>query len=213
MKTSLIVLLVTSVLVAGVGLIFVHLNKTGAFDLSMQTNGAAIIETPVLPPKDTPSSTPSLPQPGPISTEEPSPPHILPAPVPSPSSVPTPVLIATPEPTASLCPPSAQPAACPVWYVDPESSPSKTTINLVLYNNCASQISLPDSAPWHIEDSNGKHVYDPIAEQIFTFLQVGHTKTWTYNKIDNLGNALPVGQYVAVLDTSTHPRATFEVTH
>ena len=204
MKTYFLVLLIATGLVGGTGLLIAHLNSTNALSLPPSTTVTTTTSTPIAS-KTTETNG---------GSSSASHPILQPAPVVLPKTTPTPSVapaaLTTPTPTP-ICTPSAN-ASCPVFYVDPSTSPKGSTVKIVLYNNCPEQIGLPNTAPWHIEDKNGATVYSGIAAQVYGFLPVGQTKTWDYAKVNTKGEPLPVGTYVAVLDASTHPRAPFEVT-
>jgi hypothetical protein len=78
---------------------------------------------------------------------------------------------------------------------------SGEVVTIRFFNGCSQTISLHDSAPWVIKDSQGRVIFAPTALQVITEVRPGETKTWTWNQKDNNGRQVPVGTYTVELKT------------
>jgi len=78
---------------------------------------------------------------------------------------------------------------------------SGEVVTIRFFNGCSQAISLHDSAPWVIKDSQGRVIFAPTALQVITEVRPGETKTWTWNQKDNNGRQVPAGTYTVELET------------
>jgi len=78
---------------------------------------------------------------------------------------------------------------------------SGEVVTIRFFNGCSQTISLHDSVPWVIKDSQGRVIFAPTALQVITEVRPGEAKTWTWNQKDNNGRQVPVGTYTVELKT------------
>jgi len=74
-------------------------------------------------------------------------------------------------------------------------------VTIRFFNGCSQAISLRDSAPWVIKDSQGRVVFTPFSLPVITEVKQGETKTWTWDQKDNNGRQVPAGTYTVELET------------
>jgi hypothetical protein len=74
-------------------------------------------------------------------------------------------------------------------------------VTIRFINGCQATLTLRNSAPWVIKDSQGRVVFEPTAFQVITEVRPGETKTWTWDQKDNNGQQVPAGLYTVELET------------
>ncbi len=74
-------------------------------------------------------------------------------------------------------------------------------------NNSSSPITIPNSAPWKVTDSNGASISTPVAAQVVTTLQPGQNKEWVWDQLNNGGAQVSPGTYIVKLSYFNQPTA------
>jgi len=74
-------------------------------------------------------------------------------------------------------------------------------VTIRLINSCQATLTLSNSAPWVIKDSQGRVVFTPTALQVITEVRSGETKSWQWDQKDNNRQQVPLGTYTVELET------------
>jgi hypothetical protein len=74
-------------------------------------------------------------------------------------------------------------------------------VTIRFINGCQATLTLRNSAPWVIKDSQGRVVFTPFSLPVITEVKQGETKTWTWDQKDNNGRQVPAGTYTVELET------------
>lgn len=77
----------------------------------------------------------------------------------------------------------------------------RETVTIYFFNSCSQAISLRNSAPWVIKDSQSRLVFSPAALQVITEVRPGETKSWQWDQKDNNRQPVPAGTYTVELET------------
>ncbi len=72
---------------------------------------------------------------------------------------------------------------------------------ILLTNNCQGTLSLENSAPWVIKDSQGRVVFSPLTSGVITEVQPGETESWAWDQKGNDQKQVPDGNYTVELKT------------
>jgi len=74
-------------------------------------------------------------------------------------------------------------------------------VTITFSNGCAQTISLRNSAPWVIKDSQSRVVFTPTALPVITTVRAGESKNWQWDQKDNNRRPVPAGTYAVDLQT------------
>jgi len=102
---------------------------------------------------------------------------------------------------------------CAKLETDKKEYQSGEIVTIRLINSCQATLTLSNSAPWVIKDSQGRVVFTPTALQVITEVRSGETKSWPWDQKDNNRQQVPAGTYTVELETmdaGTY-KATFEI--
>lgn len=96
---------------------------------------------------------------------------------------------------------------------DKSTYQSAEIVMISFFNGCSEAISLSNSAPWLIKDSQGQLVFGPPSFPAITVVQPRQTRRWSWDQKDNNGQQVPPGMYTVELETMDAGmyRASFEI--
>lgn len=101
---------------------------------------------------------------------------------------------------------------CVVFKAEKDVYGASERVVLVLRNECDFPVTLPNTAPWVVLDSEGRLVFSPIAAQVLVEVGPGESRRWVWEQVDNEGRKVEPGLYFAeVLTSAGKFTALFEI--